>query len=119
MGTASLTREQLNEIVGQLVTAILGALDAAPTDGEDSSESETAIVDTRILARTEDERTETVDIADMQSGTLILLGFAEYFRSRSSQEGDWMSFSGEWYTNEEFAEKVRNSSALPTVVHRG
>lgn len=115
----TITRERLNEIVNQLATVILGALDAAPTDGEASSESETAIVDTRILARTEDEKTETMDVADMQSGTLILLGFAEYFRCRPSQEGDWMSFSGEWYTNEEFAEKARNHSPLPTVVHWG
>lgn len=113
------TREQLNEVFDQLVTVILGALDAAPTDGEYSSESETAIVDTRILARTEDEKTETVDVADMQSGSLILLDFAEYFRSQLAGEGDWMSFSGEWYTNEEFAEKVRNNSVLPTVVHWG
>lgn len=113
------TREQLNDIVDQLVTAILGVLDAAPTDGEASSESETAIVGTRILARNNDGETETVDVADMQSGSLILLGFAEYFRSRLAGEGDWMSFSGEWYTNEEFAEKVRNNSVLPTVVHWG
>lgn len=115
----TITREQLNEIANQLATVILAALDAAPTGGEDSSESETAIVGTRILARTEDEKTETMDVADMQSGTLILLDFAEYFRCRSSQEGDWMSFLGEWYTNEEFAEKVRNHSSLPTVVHWG
>lgn len=115
----TITRERLNEIVNQLATVILGALDAAPTDGEDSSESETAIVDTRILARNKDGEMETVDVADMQSGTLILLDYAEYFRSRLSGEGDWMSFSGEWYTNEEFAEKVRNHSALPTVAHWG
>ena len=113
------TREQLNEIFDQLVTVILGALDAAPTGGEDSSESETAIVDPRIPARTEDENTETMDVADMLSGTLITLGFAEYFCSRSSQEGDWMSFSGEWYTDKEFAEKVRNCAFLPKVVHWG
>lgn len=113
------TREQLNEIFDQLVTVILGALDATPTDGEDSSESETAIVGTRILARTEDGRTETVDVAEVQSGALILLDFAEYFRCRLSAEGDWMSFLGEWYTNEEFAEKVRNHSSLPTVAHWG
>lgn len=115
----TITRERLNEIVNQLATVILGALDAAPAGGEDSSESETAIVDTRILARTEDGRTETVDVADVQSGTLILLSFVEYFRCRPSQEGDWMSFSGEWYTNEEFAEKARNHSSLPTVAHWG
>lgn len=115
----TITRERLNEIVNQLATVILGALDAAPAGGEASSESETAIVDTRILARNNDGETETVDVADLQSGTLILLGFAEFFRCRPSQEGDWMSFSGEWYTNEEFAEKVRNNSALPTVVHWG
>lgn len=113
------TREQLNDIVDQLVTAILGALDAAPTGGEASSESETAIVDTRILACNKDGEMKTVDVADMQSGTLILLDYAEYFRSRLSGEGDWMSFSGEWYTNEEFAEKVRNNSTLPTVAHWG
>ena len=55
----------------------------------------------------------------MQSGALILLSFAEYFRCRNSQEGDWMSFLGEWYTNEEFAEKARNYSSLPTVAHWG
>jgi hypothetical protein len=115
----TITREQLNEIVSQLVPVILAALDAAPTGGEDSSESETAIVDTRILARNNDGETETVDVADMQSGSLILLDFAEYFRSRLAGGGDWMSFAGEWYTNEEFAEKVRNNSALPTVVHWG
>lgn len=115
----TITHERLNEIVNQLATVILGALDAAPTDGEDSSESETAIVDTRILARNKDGEMETVDVADMQSGTLILLDYVEYFRSRLSGEGDWMSFSGEWYTNEEFAEKVRNHSALPTVAHWG
>lgn len=115
----TITREQLNEIVSQLVPVILAALDAAPTGGEGSSESETAIVGTRILARTEDGRTETVDVADVQSGTLILLSFAEYFRCRPSQEGDWMSFSGEWYTSEEFAEKARNHSSLPTVAHWG
>lgn len=115
----TITRERLNEIVNQLATVILGALDAAPTDEEDSSESETAATDTRILARNKDGEMETVDVADMQSGTLILLDYAEYFRSRLSGEGDWMSFSGEWYTNEEFAEKVRNHSALPRVVHWG
>lgn len=115
----TITRERLNEIVNQLATVILGALDAAPTGGEDSSESETAIVGTRILARNNDGETETVDVADMQSGSLILLDFAEYFRSRLAGEGDWMSFSGEWYTNEEFAEKVRNHSTLPRVVHWG
>lgn len=115
----TITREQLNEIFDQLATVILGALDATPTDGEDSSESETAIVGTRILARTGDEKTETVDVADLQSGTLILLDFAEYFRSRLAGEGDWMSFSGEWYTNEEFAEKVRNYPSPPRIVHRG
>lgn len=115
----TITRERLNEIVNQLVTAILNALDAAPTDGEVSSESETAATDTRILALTEDEKTETVDIADLQSGALILLNYAEYFHSRLAHEGDWMSYSGEWYTDEEFAEKVRDCTALPTIVHWG
>lgn len=66
-----------------------------------------------------DEKTETVDVADMQPGTLILLGFSEYFRCRPSQEGDWMSFLGEWYTNEEFAKKVHNIACMPMVVHWG
>lgn len=113
------TREQLNEIIDQLVTTILGALDAAHAGGEDSSEPETAIVDTRILALNKDDETETVDVAELQSGTLILLDCAEYFRSRLAQDGDWMSYSGEWYTNEEFAEKVRNHASLPAVVHWG
>lgn len=115
----TITRERLNEIVNQLATAILCALDAAPTDGEDSSESETAAIDTRIQVRTEGEKTETMDVADMQSGTLIVMGYAEYFRCRPAQEGDWMSFSGEWYTNEEFAEKMHNTVGMPRVVHWG
>lgn len=117
--TETITRERLNEIVNQVVTEVLDALDVAPTDEEASSKSEAVAIGTKFLARTEDEKTETVDAANMQSGTLILLDYAEYFHSRLAEEGDWMSYAGEWYTDEEFAEKVRNHTALPTVVHWG
>lgn len=115
----TITREQLNEIVNQVVTEVLDSLDATPTDGEASSKSEAVATGTKFLALTEDEKTEIVDAADMQSGTLILLDYAEYFRSRLAFEGDWMSYSGEWYTDEEFAKKMRDHAALPTVVHWG
>lgn len=117
--TETITRERLNEIVNQAVTEVLDALDVALADGEASSESEAVATDTRFLALTKDGETETVDVADMQSGTLVLLDYAEYFRSRLSQYGDWMSFSGDWYTDEEFVEKVRDHASLPTVVHWG
>lgn len=115
----TVTREQLNEIVNQVVTEVLDALDVALADGEASSESEAVAADTKFLALTKDGETETVDVADMQSGTLVLLDYAEYFRSRLSQDGNWMSFSGDWYTDEEFVEKVRNHASLPMIVHWG
>ena len=117
--TEVISRERLNEIIDQFATAILDALETGPTTEEGSSEPEMAVPDTKFMALTMDEKPEVVDAAELQSGTLILLDFVEYFRSRLSGEGDWMSFSGEWYTNEEFAEKVRNHSALPRVVHWG
>lgn len=115
----TITRERLNEIVNQAVTEVLDALDVALADGEASSESEAVAADTKFLALTKDGETETVDIADLQSGTLILLDYAEYFRSRLAPDGNWMSFSGDWYTDEEFVEKVRNHASLPTIVHWG
>lgn len=115
----TITREQLNEIVNQAVTEVLDALDVALADGATSSDSEEAAADTKFLALTKDGETETVDVADLQSGTLVLLDYAEYFRSRLGGEGDWMSFSGDWYTDEEFVEKVRNHASLPMIVHWG
>lgn len=115
----TITRERLNEIVNQVVTEVLNALDAASTDGEASSESEAVATGTKFLALTGGEKPEIVDAANMQSGALIVLDYAEYFRSRLAWEGDWMSYLGKWYTNEEFAEKMRNHPALPTVVYCG
>lgn len=117
--TEVIPRERLNEIVDQLATAILEALEAAPTDGEASSESETAVPDTKFMALTMDEKPEVVDAAELQSGALILLDYAEYFHCRLARNGDWMCYSGEWYTDEEFAEKMRDHASLPTVVHWG
>lgn len=117
--TEVIPRERLNEIVDQLATAILEALEAAPTDGEASSESETAAPDTKFMARTMDDEMETVDTLDLPSGALILLDFCEFFHTRFSSDGDWMSYSGEWYTDEEFAKKMRDHASLPTVVHWG
>lgn len=115
----TITRERLNEIVNQAVTEVLDALDVALADGEASSESEAVAADTKFLALTKDGETETVDVADLQSGTLILLDYVEYFRSRLAPDGDWMTFSGDWYTDEEFVEKVLNHASLPTIVHWG
>lgn len=116
MGTNTLTREQLNEAIEQFADKIMEALGATVSD-EEASEPE--LTGTYFKAIDTDGVEVEVDAADMQSGALIILDYAEYFHSRLAWEGDWMSYSGEWYTNEEFAEKMRNHPALPTVVHCG
>lgn len=117
--TEVISRERLNEIVDQFATAILDAIETGPTTEEGSSEPEMAVPDTKVMALTMDEKPEVVDVAELQSGALILLDYAEYFHCRLAQDGDWMSFSGEWYTDEEFAKKMRDHARLPTVVHWG
>lgn len=114
-----ISRERLNEIIDQFATAILDALETGPTTEEGSSESEMAVPDTKFMALTMDEKPEVVDAADLPSGALILLNFCEFFHVRLSSNGDWMSYLGEWFTDEEFAEKMRDHASLPTVVHWG
>ena len=117
--TEVISRERLNEIIDQFATAILDALETGPTTEEGSSEPEMAVPDTKFMALTMDEKPEVVDAAELQSGTLILLNYAEYFHCRLAQDGDWMSYSGEWYTDEELAEKLRNELCQPRLIHWG
>lgn len=117
--TETITREQLNEMIDQFATTILEALEAAPMDGEGSSEPEPVVPSTECLMFTAADKAEMVDIADLASGALIVSNYCEYFHCRLSSEGQWMSFTGEWYTDEELAEKLRNELCQPRLIHWG
>lgn len=112
----TITREQLNEAINEFADKIMEAL-GATVAGEETNKPEPT--GTRFKAIDTNGEEVEMDAVDIVPGTLLTVGLIEYFRCRSSREGDWMSFLGEWYTNEEFAEKVRNHSSLPTVVHWG
>ena len=117
--TETITREQLNEMIDQFATTILEALEAAPMDGEGSSEPEPVAPDNKYLMFTPDDRAEMVDVTELASGALIILDCAEYFHCRMGSEGEWMSYLGDWYTGEQFAEKMRDARSQPTVAHWG
>lgn len=117
--TETITRERLNEMIDQFATAILEALEAAPTDEEGSPEPEPVAPDTTCLMFTADDKAEVLDVADLSSGALVIANYCEYFHCRLSSEGEWMSFSGDWYTEEDFAEKMRNETRQPRLVHWG
>lgn len=117
--TETITRERLNEMIDQFATAILEALEAAPMDGEGSSEPEPVVPSTECLMLTSADKAEMVDIADLASGALIISNYCEYFHCRLSPEGEWMAFTGDWYTSEELAEKLRNELHQPKLIHWG
>lgn len=117
--TETITRERLNEMIDQFATAILEALEAAPMDGEGSSEPEPVVPSTECLMLTSADKAEMVDIADLASGALIISNYCEYFHCRLSPEGEWMAFTGDWYTSEELAEKLRNDLHQPRLIHWG
>lgn len=117
MGTASLTREQLNEAIEQFANRIMEALGATVAD-EEASEPE--LTDTRFRAISTGGYEVELDAEDISLGTLVADGVVEYFRCRTETgPGPWVSYSGQSYSHEDFAAEMRDADPLPRVVHQG
>lgn len=117
MGTASLTREQLNEAINEFADKIMEALGAAVADEEPG---EPGLTGTRFkvinLAGDELE----LDAEDVSSGTLVRDIAFEYFRcGPQGATGPWVKFTGGSFTHEEFAAEMRAAASMPRIIHWG
>jgi hypothetical protein len=118
MGTASLTREQLNEAIEQIANKIMEALGANVTDEETTSEPE--LTGTRFKATNLNGDMVELDAEGMGVGALVADGAFEYFRCLPDDTiGPWVRYSGQSYSHEEFAAEMRDPSARPRIVHEG
>lgn len=124
MGTASLTREQLNEATGHLGEAIeqfankiIESLGVTITD-EETTEPE--LSSTRFKAINLNGDVVELDAEDVNVGTLVADGVIEYFRCiPDGVAGPWVRYSGQSYSHEEFAAEMRRAYARPRIVHEG
>ena len=118
MGTASLTREQLNDIIEQFANKIMETLGADVTDEETTSEPE--LTGTRFKATNLNGDMVELDAEDVNIGTLVADGAFEYFRcTQDGMTGPWVRYSGQSYSHEEFAARMRIAYAQPRIVHEG
>lgn len=117
MGTASLTREQLNEAIEQFADKIMKAFGATVTD-EETTEPE--LTGTRFKATSLNGYVEELNAEDMSAGTLVADGRIEFFRCLMDGEtGPWVRYSGESYSHEEFAQEMREAYTPPCIIHQG
>ena len=117
MGTTSLTREQLNDIIEQFANKIMEPLGADVTD-EETSEPE--LTGTRFKATSRNGDMVELDAEDVTIGTLVADGPFEYFRClQDGTIGPWVRYSGQSYSHEEFAAEMRNANMTPRIVHEG
>lgn len=117
MGTASLTREQLNEIIGELADKIMEALGATVAD---EATTEPELSGTRFKVIDLDGKECVVDAKLVDSGTLIVDGPFEIFRcSTGFGSKPWMRYNGRSLTHEEFAAEMRDAASTPRIIHEG
>ena len=117
MGTASLTREQLNEIIGELADKIMEALGATVAD-EATAEPELSGTRFKVINLAGDEM--ELDAEDIPSGTLVRDIAFEYFRcGPQGATGPWVKFTGGSLTHEEFAAEMRAAAPMPRIIHWG
>lgn len=117
MGTASLTREQLNDIIEQFANKIMETLGADVTD-EETAEAE--LTGTRFKAVNLEGDVVELDAKVVDIGTLIVDGSFEYFRCvPDGATGPWVRYTGKTYSHEEFAEEMREAHTIPRIVHEG
>lgn len=117
MGTASLTREQLNEAINQFADKIMDALGATVAD-EEATEPE--LSGTRFKVIDLDGNECAVDAQLIDSGTLITDGPFEIFRcSMGFGSKPWMRYNGRPLTHEEFAAEMRDAASTPRIIHEG
>lgn len=118
MGTASLTREQLNEAINEFANKIMETLGADVTDEETTSEPE--LTGTRFKATDLNGDMVELDAKGVSVGTLVADGVFEYFRCLPDGEaGPWVRYSGQSYSHEEFAAEMRGCATPPRIVHAG
>ena len=117
MGTASLTREQLNEAIEQFANKIMETLGADVTD-EETAEAE--LTGTRFKAVNLEGDVVELGAKVVDVGTLIADGSFEYFRCiPDGATGPWVRYTGKTYSHEEFAEEMREAHTIPRIVHEG
>ena len=118
MGTASLTREQLNEAINQFADKIMDALGATVAD-EETSEPE--LTGTKFKAIGLDGEECVMDAVMIDYGTLIMEGVAEHFRVATFRDtaSPWVCYDGEQLTHEEFAARMRGLDVPPRIAHNG
>lgn len=119
MGTASLTREQLNEAINEFADKIMEALGADVTDEETTSEPE--LTGTRFKVIDLDGKEGVADAREISAGTLIVEDAFEYFRCFTGCDvaDPWVRYTGMTYSHEDFAEEMREAGTIPHIVHRG
>lgn len=117
MGTASLTREQLNDIIEQFANKIMETLGA---DVSDEETTEPELTGTRFKATDLNGDMVELDAEGMGVGALVADGAFEYFRCLpDGVTGPWVRYSGQSYSHEEFAAEMRRAYAQPRIVHEG
>lgn len=119
MGTTSLTREQLNEAIGEFADKIMEALGATVTD---EAETEPELADTYFKVIDTDDEELVVDAANIPCGTLVTRGVIEYFLYSLGERGSscsWMCYNGRQLSREEFAAEMRAAPHTPRIVHWG
>lgn len=119
MGTTSLTREQLNEAIGEFADKIMEALGATVTD---KAETEPELAGTYFKVIDTDDEELVVDAANIPSGTLVTRGVIEYFRyslGEQDSSSSWMCYNGRQLSHEEFAAEMRAAPHTPRIVHWG
>ena len=118
MGTASLTREQLNEAINEFADKIMETLGANVTD-EEATEPE--LSGTRFKAIDINGVERVMDAMSTSGGTLVVADVYEYFRCYGT--GDechpWVRYTGRTLTHEEFAQVMRDADTLPRIIHEG
>lgn len=118
MGTASLTREQLNEAIEQFADKIMEALGADVTDEEAASKPELSGTRFKAINLAGDEM--ELNAEDISSGTLVMDIAFEYFRcGPQGATGPWVKFTGRSLTHEEFAAEMRAAESTPRIAHWG
>lgn len=117
MGTASLTREQLNDIIEQFANKIMETLGA---DVSDEETTEPELTGTRFKATNLNGYAVELNAENMSVGTLVADGRIEFFRCIGDGEtGPWVRYSGESYSHEEFAQEMRDAYTPPCIIHEG
>ena len=118
MGATSLTREQLNEAINEFADKIMETL-GATVAAEETTEPE--LTGTRFKAININGDVRVMDAMSISGGTLIVVDVYEYFRCYGT--GDechpWVRYTGRTFTNEEFAQEMRDADTLPRVIHEG